>query len=301
MHGPSESGAARVRWPPASVCVNTPRLPAVRLLKPSADPAVSDQASAASGRHDLPARRLPVGRARALVWDIAELARQVPVFPVERLLRVSALEQVRQSASPRISWAVLFLKAYAAVALRHPPLRQAWVNWPWPHLVEWPCSVGMLAMHRQQADQPIVCWARFWRPEARSLAELQRHLHWYQSQPIETAFRRQIRFARFPKPLRRLIWWWNLHVAAAARARRLGTFSISSLAGQGAFNRGHPSLLTTSLTYGPLDEQGRMAVTLLCDHRVLDGMLAARALADLEEVLCGAILRELAGLAAKAA
>lgn len=159
----------------------------------------------------------------------------------------------------------------------------------------------MLAIHRQPAEQPLVCWARFWRPEERSLAELQRHLQWYQSQPVDKAFRRQMRFARFPRPLRRLIWWWNLHVAAAKRARRLGTFSISSLAGQGAFNRGHPSLLTTSLAYGPLDERGRMAVTLLCDHRVLDGMLAAQALADLEEVLCGAILRELAGLAAKAA
>lgn len=289
------ASATTVRAPSSSLL-------AVPLRHLPADAALPADPGAHARRSRAPiVRRLALGSARALVGDIAELARQVPVFPVERWLRLSALEQVRQSVCPRISWAILFLKAYAVVALRHPPLRRGWVGWPWPHLVEWPFSVGTLAIHRQWADQSIVCWARFWRPEDRSLPELQGHLRWYQSQPVESAFRQQMRFARFPRPLRRLIWWWNLHVAPSKRARRLGTFSISSLAGQGAFNRGHPSLLTSSLAYGPLDEQGRMAVTLLCDHRVLDGMLAAQALADLEEVLCGAILKELAGLAAKAA
>lgn len=257
--------------------------------------------SPADGATTRTARRLPAERARALVWDIAHLARDIPVFPVERTLRLAGLDQARQAAVPRISWAMLFLKAYALVARRRPVLRRAWVSWPWPHLVEWPSSVGMLAMHREWAGQPIVCWARFCHPEERSLVELQGHLQWYRTQPVEVAFRRQVRFARFPLPLRRLIWWWNLQVAAAPRARRLGTFSISSLAAQGACNRGHPSILTTSLAYGPLDDAGRMVVTLLCDHRVLDGMLAAQVLAELEEVLCGAIRRELLEPGARAA
>ena len=53
----------------------------------------------------------------------------------------------------------------------------------------------------------------------------------------------------------------------------------------------HQSFLTTSLTYGPLDEQGRSLVTLLCDHRVVDGIVAARALADLETAMNGPIAR----------
>jgi hypothetical protein len=57
-------------------------------------------------------------------------------------------------------------------------------------------------------------------------------------------------------------------------------------------------VLTTSLTYGPLDEQGHSLVTLLCDHRVLDGVLAARALAELEAALHGPIAAELRTLGA---
>jgi hypothetical protein len=38
-------------------------------------------------------------------------------------------------------------------------------------------------------------------------------------------------------------------------------------------------------------------VTLIADHRVLDGAVVARALARLEEVLCHEMLAELGGLA----
>ena len=64
---------------------------------------------------------------------------------------------------------------------------------------------------------------------------------------------------------------------------------------------GHPSVLTSSLTYGPLDERGCSVVTLLCDHRVLDGVPAAAALADLEETLRGQVCGELALLARRKA
>jgi hypothetical protein len=73
---------------------------------------------------------------------------------------------------------------------------------------------------------------------------------------------------------------------------------MSTLAGQQTFNRHHPTLHTTSLTFGPLDERGRMLVTLICDHRVVDGYLGACALAELEHKLQGAIAGELRQLSA---
>jgi hypothetical protein len=102
--------------------------------------------------------------------------------------------------------------------------------------------------------------------------------------------------SRFPTWLRRVLWNWTLNVAGSKRAARVGTFSLSTLAGQGALNRGHPSFLTSSLTYGPLDEQGRTVVTLLCDHRVLDGVAAAAALNRLREVIRTDIAAELQSL-----
>jgi hypothetical protein len=68
---------------------------------------------------------------------------------------------------------------------------------------------------------------------------------------------------------------------------------MSTLAGQGALNRWHPSVLTSSLSWGPLDEAGRSLVTMIYDHRVMDGMAAARGLGELEKILHGAIATEL--------
>jgi len=99
-----------------------------------------------------------------------------------------------------------------------------------------------------------------------------------------------------PRFLRRLVLRWNLRSASAKRALRIGTFSLSTLAGEGCSNRGHPTFLTTSLAYDPLDDVGRMRVTLLADHRLLDGVPAARALAALEKTLTGEIIDELVTL-----
>ena len=194
---------------------------------------------------------------------------------------------------------MLFLKANALVAARHSELRRAYAAWPWPHFVEWPASVGMLAVNRPGSGGDRLCWAAFPRPDSRDLVELNQKLRWYQTAPVEVAFARQVRFSKLPRALRRLVWWWNLNMAGAKRASRLGTFSLSSLAGEQALNRGHPTLLTTSLTYGPLDAGGRSVVTLLCDHRVLDGVLAARVLADLEATLQAAICDELQSMRAQ--
>ena len=239
----------------------------------------------------------PLTADRALVCDVAHFARQVPLFPVERTFDLAEVVAQRAATHPRIAWSVLFLKAYALVAAQHAGLRRAYVPWPWPHFIEWPASIGMVAVNRQESGIDRLCFAGFSSPETRRLAELNSHLRWYQTKPIEEAFARQLQFSNLPHALRRLVWWWNLNVVGAKRAARLGTFSISSLAGQGVINRGHPTVLTSSLTYGPLDAEGRAVVTLLCDHRVLDGVEAAAVLNDLEAALQNEICRELGGLA----
>jgi pyruvate/2-oxoglutarate dehydrogenase complex dihydrolipoamide acyltransferase (E2) component len=51
--------------------------------------------------------------------------------------------------------------------------------------------------------------------------------------------------------------------------------------------------VTTTLNYGPFDAEHRLAVRLHFDHRVYDGMTAARALAEIEEILTTEIVAEL--------
>ena len=247
------------------------------------------------------ARWLPLTMNRALVLDTLHFARQVPVFPVEATFDLVEVAALRAASSRRISWSVLFLKAYALVAREHAILRRAYVRWPWPHLVEAPHSVAMLAINRQHCGEDRLCFGRFLAPENQPLVKLQRRLDRYASDPVEKAFDKQVTLSRLPGWLRRTLLGWTLHVAGSMRAVRVGTFSLSTLAGQGSLNRGHPTFLTTSLTYGPLDARGRTLVTLLCDHRVLDGVAAAAALADLQRVLCAEIANELRSLAARRA
>jgi hypothetical protein len=237
--------------------------------------------------------RLPISINRRLVLDGLKFARRVPLYPIEKLFDLAEVAQLRKSANQRISWATIFVKAYALTAQRHRPLRQAYIPWPWPHLIEESHSTAMVVVNRQYLGEDRICWGKMWMPEKRPLPHLQQALDAYQSEPVDSVFRRQVLLSRFPTPLRRLLYWWNLNFAGSRRAKRLGTFTMSTLAGEGVVNRMHQTFLTTSLTYGPLNENGRSLVTLLCDHRVVDGIVAARALTDLEAALHGPIAAEL--------
>jgi len=238
--------------------------------------------------------RSGIVRDRRLVIDLCRIAGSLPLYPLERTMHLGELAAIRQAASPQISWPVLFMKAYGLVAAQEPRLRQSYIRWPWPHLLHHRESVAMLAVNRRHGDAERLCWGRFIEPEHRSLVDLQAELERYKTEPVEEIFRRQVRLSFFPAILRRLAWWLALNTSGSKRGKRVGTFGMSTVAGQGGLNHYHPSCLTTSITYGPLDAAGRMAVTLVFDHRVIDGAPLAAALARLEEVLNGPIARELA-------
>ncbi|NBW95230.1 MAG: hypothetical protein EBR28_00500 [Planctomycetia bacterium] len=253
---------------------------------------------------------------RLLVADIVRLSRRIPVFPVERLMRLGVVDEARRRCGVRIGWAAIFLKAYALVARDRPALR----SWIVPALLplvgrpRWatsPVSVASLALSRPRGeetpaadrnlDPDAIWWARIREPDAFALPDLQALVSRHMVEPVEEVFRRQLELRMVPRLLRRIVLRWNLRSASAKRALRIGTFSLSTLAGEGCSNRGHPTFLTSSLSYDPLDDAGRMRVTLLADHRLIDGVPAARALMALEEMLTGAITRELITLAANSA
>src|SRR5262245_21968796 len=173
--------------------------------------------------------RLRLPHSRRLVCDLLHFARHVPLFPLERSCALGELEQLRQVAHPRVSWAVLFLKAYGLLAADYPVFRQAYMRWPWPHLYQHPHSVGMLAVNRADTAGERLYRGRFSRPEDHPLAELQTALDRYKTEPTPSVFAGQLRFSRAPTLLRRLGWWLTLNVSGGSRARRLGTFGLSTL------------------------------------------------------------------------
>jgi hypothetical protein len=232
-------------------------------------------------------------RQRLLVCDVVAAARRVPVFPVERLLDLSTVAAARDAAPTRVGWAALFIKAYAIVAREMPALRSWYLPGLWPRQATSQDSVATVSINRTIDGRDVLFWAQLPAPDQQPLQALQAAISRHATEPVDDVFRRQRELAGLPRWLRKTVLWWNLHTASRKRAKRMGTFSLSTLAGQSAYNRFHPSPLTTSLTYGPLDPAGHSLVTILADHRLLDGAPVARALERLEQVLREDVVIEL--------
>jgi hypothetical protein len=240
-------------------------------------------------------RWLALTPARRLICDLMHFARKVPTVPVERRMALGAVAAARQRAMPRPSWCAVFTKALAFVAAGRPELRRAYLGFPWAHLYEHPFSVASIAFERRLGDEDAVLFAPLRDPANLSLQEIDRWLKQCKEKPVESvpAFRRGLSISSLPLPLRRFIWWFGLNVWGRKRAHYMGTFGVSVYGSLGAASLHPLSPLTTVLNYGTIDAEGTVAVRLAYDHRVLDGATVARALEDLEKVLCCEILAEL--------
>ena len=255
----------------------------------------------------------PLDAHRLVVGDIVRLSRRVPTFPVDRVMVLGEVDRLRRRAVPRIGWTALLVKGFALVARDRPALRSWYVprRWltPWrrPCWATSPISVASIAVSRPRGpdtpaavaalDPESLWWARIASPDAMPLPALQAEIARHAEGPEEEMFPRQRQLLLLPTWLRRVVLRANVGSPGGKRPLRLGTFSISMLAGEGCANRHHPSFLTTSLTATPLDDAGRSVVTILADHRILDGVPVARALAALEVALHGPLAAELAALA----
>ena len=221
-------------------------------------------------------RRLGAERAGACRMDLGKVA------------------AARSARLDRPSWAALFIKAYARVAVAIPELRRAYVKFPWPHLVEYPVSVASVAVERDYCGEPAVFIGRVKKPDALGLDKLTALLRHWKEVPIEECkdFRRALRLSRYPWPLRSWAWWLGLNIARQ-RGNYFGTFALSVYSQLGAESLHPLSPITTTLNYGVIGPDQKVDVRITYDHRVMDGSTVARALAQLESELTGAILDEL--------
>ena len=245
--------------------------------------------------HESKGSNLPITGPRRFIIDLVHFARQVPSTPVSRVVNVAPLFEARVEHPSRPSWAVLFMKAYALVGAQHPPLRRALLQFPWPRLYEHPWMNCALAIERSYQEEPGVFVGLFRAPELQTVVQLQDALVWYKHQPLEAVgiYRQALRVSRAPQTIRRLLWWSTLNISGFKRAKRFGTFGLTSYGSLGAESLHPISPLTTTLTFGPIAPSGEVVIKLIYDHRVLDGAYIARRLRDIESVLHGAVLGEL--------
>ncbi len=240
---------------------------------------------------------IALSRPRRFMGDMLHFAAGVPSVPVQRRMNLAAVAAARAGAG-RPGWPALFLKAFARVADDTPALRRAYVRLPWPHLVEYPTSVASVSVERDYGGEPAVFFGRIGSPARRPLAEVHDRVRAFAEAPFGdiTPFRKMLRFAALPTPVRRAAMWLGLNLARV-RAGQFGTFGLSVYSSLGAESLHPISPLTTTLTYGVIAADGGIDVRLVYDHRVLDGATVARALSRLEEEMKGAVLTELFGMA----
>lgn len=239
-------------------------------------------------------RYIPVSYFRRLVTDLLQSAALVPNVTIERRMDLSRLVTARQACSPSPTWSAIFIKAYALVAARMPLLRTSYMKFPWPKFYEHPINIATLNVDRQLAEERVILQVHIPSPEIHTLHVLDALIHDYQQQPVENipAYRTAVRMSRFPWPIRQWLWWGALNISGSIRCHNFGTFSITSLGSQGCGILHLATHLTSTIHYGMLDPAGGLEMRLTFDHRVLDGVTAARGLADLEGVLLGEMVHE---------
>jgi len=238
-------------------------------------------------------RNIPVSVARRLIIDSMWASRKVPIIHVIRRVAIPNLVAVRRKLVERPAWPAIFGKAFAMVAAETPQLRRAFFRWPWPRFHEFPESTIAIAIDTQALGNTGVMTVRIRKPEAVPAKTLSADLRRATADPLASkSVRLMVKTSRYPFFIRRLLWWACVNIPRMRR-HAIGTFGLTSVAHLGATLGRIISPASFVLTYGPLQDDGSLEVGLSFDHRIIDGALAARALARLEEILNSSILAEL--------
>lgn len=228
-----------------------------------------------------------------MVCDLLHFSRRVPTVPVQRVIDVNRLAELREQPGAHIGWVTLFTKAFARVAAEMPELRRAYLSYPQPRLYQHPFSVASVAVERDYGGEKGVFYGRIPKPELLGLLELDGVLKRFKTAPVEEAYSFLFQFYRLPRPLRRLIWWYVINLRGSRKAEFMGTFAVTVYSALGAESLHPLSPLTSTLNYGVIGPDNRVTARLVYDHRVMDGGTVARALGRLDEVLNGEVADEL--------
>lgn len=231
---------------------------------------------------------------RRIVSDLCYFARRTPLGVMTVDMNIAPLLAARNTSPEKPAISAILMKAFALVAARHAPLRQAYVQFPWPHLYEYPASVGGVVIEREVDGEAAIFIARIKNPEARPLHEIASLLATAKSAPLETIkdFRFTLLLGRFPLLLRRLVWWIGLNLGRQ-RANYFPTFLISLL-GSGGIGIRYPVMpFTLFLSLGPISSTGAVTLTCAFDHRGMDGAIVGKGMAELEGALNGPIAEEI--------
>jgi hypothetical protein len=235
-----------------------------------------------------------LSRMRRLLGDALRSSNGVPFAPVQRAMSLAPLVRARNSHPDKPPWSAVFVKGFAMVAQEVVQLRQTYLAFPWARLHQYDCSVAIVAIERFNEGEYAIFPLMIGDPAGRSIADIAARIRHVKKVDIGriAEFRRALRMAALPSPIRRLAIWTALNTGRY-RARFFGTFALSTVT---SFGAELPTLIWpvgAALTYGLISEDGAVNVRIIFDHRITDAAVIARALARLEATLNGPVADEL--------
>lgn len=241
-------------------------------------------------------RAIKLSVPRRLVCDLMRFSIGVPRVTVQRQMNLDPLQRAnRPDQQAVLDRAVLEgIRASLSGDARVPAcIRQA----PRPQLYEYPESVASIAHEREHDGERVVLLSKIKSPERLPIPELAALIDAVRSRPVAEIkeFRRALKIARMPGPIRWLLMWLGLNLGSR-RAHYFGTFQLSVYSGLGAESLNPLTPLTTLFNYGPIAADGTVTVRIHYDHRVMDGANVARALERFEAILNGDVAQEVLGL-----
>lgn len=243
-------------------------------------------------------RRLSLSPTRKFVVDYLRYAENVPSQPLVRVCEVRDVNELRRSLPERVGWSAIMIRAYSLLTREHPKLRRVLMSWPWSHLYEHPHEVCRIAVTRTIGDEECLYFHRIERPEDLSLTEIQTAISDAQTKSIDEVpmFAIHQAFCRLPVFLRWPIWWYSMNVSGAWRSAVSGTFGLTTVASMGGTSIHPPTMGNLVISSAPIQEDGKMRITFVYDHRVHDGNTIATALKNFEAILHDEICTELKAL-----
>jgi hypothetical protein len=239
-------------------------------------------------------RRLRLTVARRIVADYMWASRGLPRVDVAREVSFKELIALRAQLREPPAWTAMFIKAFAIVAREIPELRRAYFGFPWAHFYEYAESTASIVQQREIFGDFGVLPIRIRQPDVLALSALSAQIRRESNEPIDQSEfnRRLLALIRLPTFIRRFLLGLALGIP---RFRRyvFGTFGITAV-GHWQIEPGTVlSPVGYIISYGPARPDGVVNVRLNFDHRLFDGLLVARTLARLDEVLNTVILDEM--------
>jgi len=198
----------------------------------------------------------------------------------------------------RLTETAILLKAIGIAQRNHPASRSTML--PWGRIATFERIVAGFTVERKVGEQPAVFFGSIESPDTKPLEAIAQELRMFSECSLEEhpQLALETKFSKMPWCLRQILLRLIMILPELRQKSMASTFGVSSLGKYGASAITGPCVCTSTFGVGvvedrPIVRNGQVIVrpmltlSLLFDHRCIDGACAARFLREVKELLEG--------------